>query len=352
MNDKMTPKERYLAIVNRRKPDRVQLTYRATAEATEKLQRHLGCKSLDEVAQKLHIDLKVKLAPVYVGPALAKGFDVYGRQFRMVPYDGGAYDECCSHPLAGFETVEQIEASGYKWPSADWFDFSGIRKQVENSNEHVIEGGESEPFLVYKDLRGDEQAFMDLILYPEIVHHCIGKLYGFCYEVNRRIYEQVPGKVMETDVSEDMGAQDRLLYSYEHLKEYFFPYMKKMIDLAHEAGAKVNMHSDGSIREILPDLINLGIDILNPIQWRCVGMEREELKRDFGDKLIFEGGVDNQQTLPFGSVEDVRAEVKENLRLLGKNGGYLLGPCHNIQVVSPAENIVAMYETAYAEGWV
>ena len=95
-------------------------------------------------------------------------------------------------------------------------------------------------------------------------------------------------------------------------------------------------------------LIDMGIDLLNPIQWRCKGMERCELKRDFGDKLVFHGAMDNQQTLPFGTVEDVRREVAENIEILGKGGGYILAPCHNIQVVSPAENIVAMYEAALA----
>jgi uroporphyrinogen decarboxylase len=99
-------------------------------------------------------------------------------------------------------------------------------------------------------------------------------------------------------------------------------------------------------------MIELGIDILNPIQWRCKGMEREGLKADFGDKIIFHGAVDNQYTLPFGTVEEVRQEVLDNLRILGAGGGYIIAPCHNIQAVSPVENILAMYETGYEHGWV
>jgi uroporphyrinogen decarboxylase len=126
--------------------------------------------------------------------------------------------------------------------------------------------------------------------------------------------------------------------------------MKRMIDLAHEHGVYVFFHSDGAIREILPDMLAAGIDILNPIQWRCPGMERVALKDDFGSQVVFHGGMDNQQTLPFGTAEDVRREVIENIELLGKNGGYILAPCHNIQVVSPPENIIAMYETGLAHG--
>jgi uroporphyrinogen decarboxylase len=95
----------------------------------------------------------------------------------------------------------------------------------------------------------------------------------------------------------------------------------------------------------------VGIQALNPIQWRSKGMEREGLKRDFGDRLIFHGAVDNQYTLPFGSVEQVRQEVQDNLRILGAGGGYILAPCHNIQPVSPPENIVAMYQAGYEYGW-
>ena len=155
---------------------------------------------------------------------------------------------------------------------------------------------------------------------------------------------------MVTSVAEDMGSQQGLLCSREHLQEFFFPYMKRMIDLAHDAGALVDMHSDGTVRQLLPDMIEMGVDILNPVQWRCRGMDREALKRDFGDKLVFEGAMDNQYTLPFGTEEEVRQEVRDNLRLLGADGGYLLAPCHNIQVVGPPENVVAMYETGYEEG--
>jgi uroporphyrinogen decarboxylase len=126
--------------------------------------------------------------------------------------------------------------------------------------------------------------------------------------------------------------------------------MKRMIDLAHEAGVTVFHHSDGAIRPIIPDMIEAGIDILNPIQWRSAGIDRAELKREFGDLIVFHGGMDNQYTLARGTVEEVRSEVLDNIRILGEGGGYILAPCHNIQVVSPPENIIAMYETAYEYG--
>ena len=192
---------------------------------------------------------------------------------------------------------------------------------------------------------------MDLLLNPQIVHYCLDKLFDLCYEDTCRIYEEIPGKVIVTYVAEDLGGQEDLMYSPTQIQEFFIPRMKRMINLAHQAGVFVFHHDDGAIRKIIPDMIEAGIDVLNPIQWRCKGMERKTLKHDFGDKLIFHGGVDNQYTLAFGSVEDVRQEVRDNLHLLGKNGGYILSPCHNIQAISPPQNIVALYETGYENGW-
>ena len=346
----MTPKERWLAVVRHETPDRVPVYYRATEEATEKLLAHTGCATTDELFGRLHIDRLAGVSPRYVGPSRPTGEDLYGRRFRDVQYDGGVYRECEHHPLAEYDTVAQIEA-GYTWPTADWFDYSDLPRQVEGVEDRALAAGGSEPFLLYKDLRGEEQAFVDLVEHADIVHYCLDRLYGFCYENTRRIYEAIPGKVTVTSVAEDMGAQDRLLYSRAHLEEFFFPYIKRMMDLAHEAGAYVDTHSDGAVREIIPDLLDMGMDILNPVQWRCADMEREPLKRDFGDRLVFEGAMDNQHTLPFGTVEEVRQEVRDNIRILGEGGGFILTPCHNIQVVGPAENVVAMYETAYEEGW-
>ena len=355
----MTPKERWLSVVKREKPDRIPMNYRATAEATAKLLKYMGCQSVAEMFERLHIDRGVGVGPRYTGPQTPAGKDMYGCHYENIRYEGGTYRECVGHPLADYKTIAEIERN-YTWPSVDWFDYSDISKQVEGVEDRVISGGGSEPFATYKHLRGEEQAYMDLILHPDIVHYCMEKLYGFCYENTRRIYEavhevtarsQIPGKVMVTSVAEDMGSQERLLYSPANLREFFFPYIKRMIDLAHEAGAFVNTHSDGAIREIIPDLIEMGVDIINPVQWRCKGMEREALKRDLGDKLTFEGAMDNQYTLPFGTVDEVRQEVRDNIRILGAGGGYILGPCHNIQVVGPPENVVAMYETGYEEGW-
>ena len=345
----MTPLERWRAVLEREKPDRVPMDYWGTQEATSKLQKFLGCEDEHDLYRWLHIDKLYIVGPEYTGPPVDKDMDMYGCRFEDVSYGTGVYRECIRHPLASYASVDEIKAE-YRWPSVDWFDYSGIKSQIVGIEKYPLRGGGSEPFLIYKRLRGQEQAFMDLILNPEIVHYCLDELFEFCYQNTARIYEQVPGAVFATYVSEDMGSQQNLMFSPNQIREFFIPRMKDMVDLVHQAGAYAFFHSDGAIGEIIPEMIEIGIDILNPIQWRCRGMDRKQLKRDFGGKVIFHGGMDNQKTLAFDSVEDVKAEVLYNLDVLGRAGGYILAPCHNIQAVSPPENIVAMYETGYEFG--
>jgi uroporphyrinogen decarboxylase len=138
--------------------------------------------------------------------------------------------------------------------------------------------------------------------------------------------------------------------SLPQIRKFFLPNQKKMADLARSHGIHVFYHTDGAVRSVIPDLLDItGIELLNPIQWRCPGMEREGLVRDFGARLIFHGAMDNQQTLPFGTPGDVKKEVIEN-REIFSTARWVCAPCHNLQPVTPTENIVTMYETIYAYG--
>jgi uroporphyrinogen decarboxylase len=371
-HETMTPRERWLAVLNRQTPDRVPMDYWSTPEFSAKLIRHLGLsrkshqqlvtdlnrssrdvktlnegkRALREALKRMHVDFVVSVGPKYVGPRIPANTDVFGCTYRSVDYGTGEYSEVVNHPLARFRTVEEIERE-YRWPDPDWYDYSEIPAQIDGWEDHPIRGGGSEPFLIYKYLRGDEQALMDLVEHPEIVHYCLDQLFDLAYINSQRIYETIPGQVKISYVAEDMGGQDNLMFSRKHIRTFLLPRMKRIIDLAHQAGAFVFHHNDGNCRAILPDMIEAGIDVLNPIQWRCRGMGREGLKADFGDRLVFHGAVDNQYTLPFGTPDEVRREVQDNLSILGAGGGYILAPCHNIQPVSPPENIVAMYDECY-----
>ena len=345
----MSPRERWLAVLKRETPDRVPMDYWYTKESNDKLLKHLNC-DFDSMLKRLHIDTPLTVGGRYAGPALKPGRDVFGIEYRDVVYGTGVYAETISNPLAKYKTVDEIKAN-YVFPSPDWYSYDHIPAQVKGNEHRPIRGGGSEPFLLYCKLRGDEQANVDLVENPEIVDYVLDVLFELAYQNTLRIYETIPGQVMITYVAEDLGAQDRLLFSPKHIRQFLLPRMKRMMDLAKQHGAFVFTHSDGAIRKIIPDLIKTGTQVLNPIQWVCPGMEREGLKKDFGDQLIFHGAMDNQRILPFGTVKDVKKEVEDNLRILGAGGGYILAPCHNIQAVSPVENIIAMYDHGYEMGW-
>jgi uroporphyrinogen decarboxylase len=352
MKETMTPRERVLAVLNREMPDRVPMDYWGVPEVATRLMKELNCQNEIALCHKLHIDRIFVIGPSYAGPALPPGKDAFGLEWRTIRYanNAGEYEEVASSPLGQFNSIQEIERE-YTWPSIDWWDFGVVQAQVEKYKDFAVRGQKWDAMSLYCYLRGMERAFMDLIDAPEIARYCLAKIFDFCHTWNQRILEQGQGQIKIIFISDDMGTQEGLLMSPRQLEEFIFPGMKRLIDQVHSAGAFVFHHNDGAILPLIPRLIELGIDILNPIQWRCKGMDREVIGRDFGDKLIFHGGVDNQHTLPFGSAKDVREEVLYNLRVLGQKGGYILGPCHNIQVITPTENILALYQTGYEAGW-
>lgn len=346
----MTPKERWLAVLSGNKPDRIPMDYWATPETTAMLMKHFGCSTELDMCRKLHVDMIIKVNPEYVGPPVPQGYDIFGCQYKEVDYGTGIYEECIFHPLASYNSIKEVECH-YHWPDPNWWDYSSVRSQIAKKEDYPILAGHYEPFLIYKDLRGQQKAFMDLVENPELVHFCMDKLFDLGFTEIQRLYEQIPGKVMLSYVAEDMGGQEDLMMSPAHIRQFLLPKIQQVIDYIHSQGAYVFHHNDGSIRRILPDMIAAGIDILNPIQWRSKNMDRKELKKDFGNNVVLHGAMDNQHTLPFGSQADVRAEVLENFKILGNSGGYILAPCHNIQPITPIENILTMYETGYEYGW-
>ena len=351
----MTPRERILTAAHRGKADRIPLDIWYTPEVRDRLLAHCAVVTEKELWAKLHLDKIIGVGPRYVGPP-ARQFPDGSREdppwwvrSREVNYGTGAYWEMIEWPLRTATTMAELEQ--FQWPSADWYDFSTIEAQCDAWPEHAIEGCYVAPFFWHNHVRGLEQSCIDLIAEPEMTMYMLNRIEEFCWEYACRFFEAGNGKIQLTQVTDDFGSQKDLLISEEAYRKWFKPIQRKFISLAHQAGILVMHHDDGAIRRIIPDLIEVGIDILNPVQHVCPGMELEGLKRDFGDRLCFHGGVDNQQVLAHGTVAEVQREVRDCLQILGAGGGYILAPCHNIQPVSPTENIVAMFETAWAEGW-
>jgi len=146
--------------------------------------------------------------------------------------------------------------------------------------------------------------------------------------------------------ADDIGGQHGLLMSLDMWETFLKPYHVRLNATIHEFGVKVIYHTDGAVMDAVPGLIDMGIDVLQALQFSAKGMDPRELERRFGDRLCFEGGVSVQTTLPFGTAEDVREEVETLISTLGAGGGYILGPSHAIQAGTPPENVVAMFDTA------
>jgi uroporphyrinogen decarboxylase len=269
--------------------------------------------------------------------------------FRKVDYGGGVYDEPVVHPLAAAETVADVHA--HRWPDPDQFDYVAITRMLdEDDGYRAIHAGTYEPFLLYGYMRGLARAFEDLALRPEMADAILGRILDFYHEHHRRIFEAGGGQIDLTFVAEDLGSQTGPLLSLAMYRRFLLPGQIKMADLARSYGIHVMYHTDGAARVFLPDLIDrVGIEVLNPIQWRCPGMERERLVADFGDRIAFHGSIDNQQTLAFGTVSDVVDEVRQSVDIY-RNARWICAPCHRIQPVSPTENIVALYEAIHELG--
>ncbi len=345
----MTPRERWLSVLHRKAPDRVPMDWWGTDEIRDKMLAHLDVSSEDELFAELHIDRPLILAPVYVGPPLEADEDAYGVRYADVDYGTGRYSEVKIPSLASFESVKEIEAN-YRWPQPDFWDCSGAAEQVKGKDERPVQFDMANMYAIYTRMRGIEQAFLDFALNHDIVLYCMEKMIELHSAVAAKMFECIPGRIDIALLMNDMGSQKDLLFSPETARKLFIPGLRLLAAQAREAGTTVMLHSDGAIRKAIPDLIEAGIQVLNPVQWRCEGMDRAGLKKDFGEKLVFHGGVDNQQTMVSGTPEDVRQEVRYNIDVMGAGGGYILAPCHRLQAVSPPENIVALYEEGYSYG--
>jgi uroporphyrinogen decarboxylase len=345
----MTPRERWKAVLSGKRPDRVPCDYTGTDEVTARLLRELNCASERPLWEKLGVDKCIAVSPQnrYAkekGWHMQSLWSVWHIGVRTVAYgDGqGVYEESISFPLAPAQSVADIER--FAWPDpADW-DFSGMRAGCEEWKDYPISGGCYEPYYLYCHMRGREQAMEDLVTNPALVEAALERIFEIHRAVIGRALEECRGQIDLIYVAEDLGTQESLLISPQSFRKFLKQHMVKMIELAHAHGAKAFHHNDGAIRPLLPELIEMGIDILNPVQWRCRGMEREGLARDFGQAVVFHGAVDNQWTLPFGTPADVRRQVAENIEILAKGKGYIVSPCHNIQPNTSTENILALYD--------
>jgi len=311
--------------------------------------------AVDEaVLERFHIDTR----PVFANPpdrdisrevSEDSYIDEWGIPFRAARIDGKIfYYDPVEPPLAGVTTIRDIET--YDWPDPDDPGRTrGLRERARNLRENtdyalVGHMGDTSIFQSCHDLRGMEQFFLDLLMNKTVAKALLEKVFEIQSVKMERYLDHVGPYLDVVCVGDDLAGQSSPLVSLDLYREMIKPYHRAYFELIKsKTSAKLHLHSCGSIASFLDDLIEIGVDIVNPVQVSARDMDPEKLKGRFGDRLCFWGGIDSQYLLPRGSPEEVDREVRRIIRLLGKNGGYVLGAVHNIQADVPPENIVAMY---------
>jgi len=348
----MTSHERVLAVLNGQAVDRPPVDLWLTPEILAALKAHAGRDDELETYQKLGVDKIVWIFPGYrsesFDPNDSRGRDPWGIPTVKVKAGLATYQEYGAPPLAGMEDPAELDRY-LLWPDPAGFHYTAAREQADRArlSGFATIGPWISHFEIYCHLRGMENALMDVATGEEFLDATLDRIDAIQTAMLERFLKETGDRIDLVFISDDMGTQESLLISPAAWRRHFQPRLCRWCDLIHAHGKKVLFHTDGAARDLVPDLIGCGIDVLNPIQHICPGMDRALLKKDFGDRVIFHGGVENQNILPFGSVEDVRREVVTCLETLGAGGGYIPCSCHNIQAGTPVENVLTLIETVH-----
>ena len=371
----MSPRERLLTSLRHEEPDRVPLDLGGLATTIEavpydELKKYLGIKKEaklflrdhvdppEEVLDRFGIDTRyVRIRPprnfkVQIDPDNSY-LDEWGTRWKKPK--SSLYWDPVDWPLKD-ATIEDLET--YRWPDPhDPGRTEGLReeaKRLREKTEYAVIA--DTPVLGIFEcgsicLRGIERLMMDLILDKPFARALFDKLADVHIELYRQYLDAVGEYIDVIMVTDDLGGENGPLISPELYRELIKPAQKRLWQFIKDnTGAYLFLHSCGSISKFIPDLIEIGVDILNPIQVAAKDMDTRRLKDEFGDKLIFWGGIDTQRILPFGSPEDVESEVKKRIADMAPGGGYVLTAVHNIQAGVPPENICMMYDAARKYG--
>jgi len=376
----MTPRERLLTALEHREPDRVpydlgscQVTGIAVL-AYQRLRDYLGLPKVqptvcdviqqialpdDDVVERLGVDVR-GLFPLnahnwnIVNEDAGDNWeytDEWGITYHY-PKENGLYYTIVRNPISGSTTSPQ-EIEAHPWPDCgDPQRIAGLEELAAcyraEGHAVMIKGVLAGLFEMAQRIRGTENFMIDMLADRPSAEALVDRLLQCKLDFWEMALPRLRHVIDVVSEADDYGTQTSQLVSPQLFRELFKPRLKQLFDRIHELApeAKLFFHSCGSIREILPDFIEIGIDIINPIHIRAAGMEPAGLKRDFGDAVtLWGGGVDTQGVLPNGTVEEVREDVRRNVEALMPGGGYVFNTVHNIQADVPPENIVAMWET-------
>lgn len=355
----MTSKERVLAAVEHRQPDILPVGFKATDDVLDRLRAHLEVEDVKDIVEKLPVDTYgafnntlYGVYPVYVGgpakvvyPAVYpdNSWDtIYGFKRHWVASAAGKTDELMfPPPLLHAETVEDLKR--HPWPQADWFDYSTIARQCEAARDYAVIfniGGLGN----VSNLIGRERVYVDMYLNPKALKYALSRLMDFYLEFAERVFQAAEGGIDIALIQDDFGTQRAPLMSLELFREFWKPLLRDFFEASHEYGAKAMMHSCGAVFDFIPDFIEIGADILDPVQTNAEGMDPVKLKEAYGKDICFHGGVDTQDVLVTGAPDDVRRHIDRLVEVFSKDSGFILAPSHYIQADVPADNLFALFD--------
>jgi uroporphyrinogen decarboxylase len=337
----MDSKERVLTAVQKRAPDRLPVF----CGRIDDLDHWLACfrvKTESELRALWGLDCqKTKYGDIfYTKP----GKTVWGSDDN---WDAG-YNSAKDYPLANAGAAEDIEKHG--WPTEDNVNFDEISKKIRALNPRcarITSIGFSAVFCTLCDLFGMEQAMANLYINPGLIEASIEKFLGFMLPVMKRVLDRDAQNLDFFWMGDDFSTQRGIMIAPEQWRRFFKPVYLKMFGLIKSYGLMVWFHSCGSFAPVIGELVDGGMDVWETVQAHLDGNEPGDLKKKYGKNLSFFGAINSQRTLPFGTPEDVRREVRERFRVLGKGGGYIVGPDHSLQKNMPPQNVEALFDEAH-----
>lgn len=354
----MNSKERVLAATRRERTDRPPTSLRCTVEAWDSLKKHLGVETNNDILDVLDIDLRWVGVP-FIGPKErsaiplgSEGTDFWGCHIRKVGNEFNAYYEFDYNPLANARSVEDIDR--HDWPKVDWWDYSAISTAIQAANRKepraimYFAGGAFEtPWY----MRGMEAFLVDLYENPDIAAAICAHVTEYYLQRAARAIDAAKGQIDMIGSGGDIGTQRGMMLNPSVWREKIKPYSGKLISTFKKQGFATFYHSCGSLVPVIDDLIEVGLDVLDPIQVGAAGMKPEELFPAFGDRLSFHGAIDEQELLPHGTPKQVYEETTRIIDILGEKGGFIVSPSHQVQGDTPPENIVAIYDAVRDYHW-
>lgn len=345
----MTPRERVLATFAHQPPDRVPLWCGMSAEFEAKARRELGLDA-EGLRVRLHDDFRRIRAP-YRLPEVPLPAGVTYRTVFGIDRHGLGYGQPLSHPLAKASCPDDTHR--YPWPSSDCVDVSGLRREAQAwGKRYAILGGDWSPFWHDAiDLLGMETLCLRMVDAPELVDAVLQHLVDFYAESSRRIFEETGDLIDIFFLGNDLGSQTGPLIGPALFERFLLPHLRRLIDLGHAYGLKVQLHCCGGFAPLLPALVSAGLDAVHAIQPCCHGMDLASLKAHFGDRLVFNGCIDSHHVLITGTPESVAGDTRAVLETMMPGGGYVAGASHDtILEETPVANVLAMVDTVQEWG--